>query len=901
MSENFDIKCFEIIPILDDDIKINDKISVQITCLEVYNHDVYLGTIDSFVLCYPNLLQSSTSKTSLENRIVKYLGLKKPVNKLKILPILNRLICHCDNQLLMMNSSTTTNFELISTFRLRNIFAFTLNESPVTMDPFQLEICLAKRKLIQIGLINGDKLTLLKEINLTEQPLIMSMDGYFICMASISNYFIINWMDGSQQQLCVNPYEPSSSQYQLPICKYISRNEFLINGPSNLGVFIKTSGISERPPINWGPEVLQIAYSYPYILCLKSGKISIINIIDQKIKEEFLLENGLDMDNFDGQIIVVTKQSRIYQMKRCSWQKQFNELLSREKTQEAIDLYENLYQSGMMTIEEYQRLELIKLHAGFIELKNGNFQQARRFLFDGHCDIDLLLSLNENLEKRLKITATTAMNDENIQTLLDKIRKELDKTQINQFLIDYIDLIQSNDLDQTDFKRIRTAKLLLLLENLSCDSSNSELIRKFFRENSSDNYYCELIERYLIENNLHYHRALYYKSRNQLEKSVEIFRKLEKSEIDDKYYPGIEELIQLLIKCSNVQLIMNHVEFIMEKNQLEGSRILIANTRFENDKFTILNPEFVIRNLYRYRMALIKYLEYLINEMQLTNENIHTTLIRIYIEILSIQYENEEENSSFYKEIKEKLQQILLESDYYDQKIIEKYLSNVNLDYEMAILMGKMGKHREAFEIYLNDQHLDYHQALRHCIEYGRRQTNQKDDDNHHKIYQTLLKIYLDLYRKNGPEVMKPLLNFVNHPECHFDMIETLKILPDEWPLKLIYLNLFNNLNRFYNQKFQSSFGCLLAKSMAEQLKQQQKLRKTENKSIRIDRNSECFLCHTKLIDSKFVWLPSTNGSKNGLIVHDFCYYNRILQNNNNNDNGVGGGGGGGGGDVLID
>ena len=85
---------------------------------------------------------------------------------------------------------------------------------------------------------------------------------------------------------------------------------------------------------------------------------------------------------------------------------------------------------------------------------------------------------------------------------------------------------------------------------------------------------------------------------------------------------------------------------------------------------------------------------------------------------------------------------------------------------------------------------------------------------------------------------MKPLLNFVNHPECHFDMIETLKILPDEWPLKLIYLNLFNNLNELYNQKFQSSFGCLLAKSMIEQ--QQQNIRKTttENKSaIRIDRN----------------------------------------------------------------
>ena len=140
------------------------------------------------------------------------------------------------------------------------------------MDPFALELCLVKRKSLSICLMQSDKITIVKEVNVPEQPVLLSMDGYFVCMASSNNYYIVDWNSSTYQLLCSNDTET----FVRPICKFVSRNEFLINGLSHLGVFVKSSGISERPPIDWGADVLQIAYSYPYILCMRKDSISII-------------------------------------------------------------------------------------------------------------------------------------------------------------------------------------------------------------------------------------------------------------------------------------------------------------------------------------------------------------------------------------------------------------------------------------------------------------------------------------------------------------------------------------------------------------------------------------------------------------------------------------------------
>lgn len=174
-----------------------------------------------------------------------------------------------DSTLIGLNLNS---LEINNNFRVRNVFSFCLNENPISSDPFSVEVCLVKRKSVCICHLQSEKIVSLKEVNLAEQPLLVSMDGYFVCIATESNYYMLDWQSGASQLLC----SIDATSLMRPIVKHVSRNEFLINGLSHLGIFVKTSGISERPPIDWGLDVQRIAYSYPYILCLKKHSISII-------------------------------------------------------------------------------------------------------------------------------------------------------------------------------------------------------------------------------------------------------------------------------------------------------------------------------------------------------------------------------------------------------------------------------------------------------------------------------------------------------------------------------------------------------------------------------------------------------------------------------------------------
>jgi hypothetical protein len=53
------------------------------------------------------------------------------------------------------------------------------------------------------------------------------------------------------------------------------QEEFLLSGPSALGMFATSAGNSKRPPIPWSENVLSIAYVHPYIAAMNDEFITI--------------------------------------------------------------------------------------------------------------------------------------------------------------------------------------------------------------------------------------------------------------------------------------------------------------------------------------------------------------------------------------------------------------------------------------------------------------------------------------------------------------------------------------------------------------------------------------------------------------------------------------------------
>ena len=53
------------------------------------------------------------------------------------------------------------------------------------------------------------------------------------------------------------------------------QDEFLLGGPSALGMFVTSEGISQRPPLQWSDNLISISYLHPYIIAMNDEFITV--------------------------------------------------------------------------------------------------------------------------------------------------------------------------------------------------------------------------------------------------------------------------------------------------------------------------------------------------------------------------------------------------------------------------------------------------------------------------------------------------------------------------------------------------------------------------------------------------------------------------------------------------
>ncbi len=91
--------------------------------------------------------------------------------------------------------------------------------------------------------------------------------------------------------------------------------------------------------------------------------------------------------------------------------------------------------------------------------------------------------------------------------------------------------------------------------------------------------------------------------------------------------------------------------------------------------------------------------------------------------------------------------------------------------------------------------------------------------------------------------MVKPLLNLVNHSLCQFDLVDTVKLLPNDWPLPTVRRFVINSLRAAFNRHHQSSMGIVLSLSQLERLKKQK--RELSRKPIRLGKDRYGVTCRS--------------------------------------------------------
>ncbi|KAM9826635.1 transforming growth factor-beta receptor-associated protein 1 homolog [Syngnathus typhle] len=857
------VKAFELIPAVERDLLMGDKARINIECIECCGKHLYVGTNDCFIHHF--LLDELTSAKgkltySAQKQLHKYLGLKKPVAELRAASALERLIVLCDGILFLVDMATLENVPSASggDVRIRGVTSFCVNENPVNGDPFCVEmgVLSSKRRTVQIYTVYEDRVQLLKEVSTPEQPCAVSLDGYFLCLALATQYMILNYKTEAAQDLF-----PYNSDERRPIVKRIAREEFLLAAPGGLGMFANAEGASQRAPVNWSESVIGAAVCFPYVVALDESFITVHSMLDQQLKQTLSFRDGHILQDFEGKVIVASTKA-VYVMVPLPLERQIQDLLASHRVEEALVLTEgaqrNIPKERFLIL--YKR---IQQQAGFIQFGQLEFVDAKEHFRKGQLDVRELISLYPLLLPASSSFTRCHPPLHEFADLNHLAQGDQDKVlKCKRFLITYLTEVRNTEDVNGCREDVDTALLKLYAEQ------NHESLLDLL---ASDNA-CLLADcvPWLEKYHKYFALGLLYHSNDQDPAALQMWIRVADMELQDSTRPDLfEYIVDFLSSAANVDLVWEYANWALHKNPTTAVQIFTKRCAGQSD----LNPDDVITFLEKHREALLLYLEHLVLERRIEEEQFHTHLAVSYLErvfsLLSESPTNEEQLSRS----REKLQALLRESNLYKvQCLLGKIENCEQLLLECAILHGKLEEHDKALHILVHKLR-DFQSAEAFCIWASACQ----DSAYRQQLFQRLLGIYLDksttsqsqsAVRNDSSELEMAAVDLLNRHGESFDPIHVLRLLPESWSLQLLRPFLGRAIRASMHASRTSQIALGLARSEHLQVLHD-KLKETK-KPIAVSTKKGCHLCHNTFSEPDVVCLPG------GVPVHTHCAAQRV-------------------------
>jgi hypothetical protein len=333
------------------------------------------------------------------------------------------------------------------------------------------------------------------------------------------------------------------------------------------------------------------------------------SVVDQQLKQTIAFNGGTYLDNFDGNILISSTDS-VFALKPVAWEKQVQMLLANRKVKEALDLSQNWHEAGVSK-ENFQKYIIqIKSEAAFVEFSQRNFNEAKQLFIDSNLDVLELLDLYHSLlPESLRLKRVVQHYIDHIYDLTEDKSEYLDEYKL--FLVDFLQDLSTNKSEQYLRREIEINTALIILY--------TEF--KFYSENllnllsdSSLKFDSDWVIKHLeLTNNYHSLALLYSQNDSTYEKAISIWMNIENNVYSDELYPGLSCIAKFLSTINNEPLILNNIDFVLERDQKLGASILINR----KDKNTQLNADTVTKHLQRYPEAEQIYLEYLVFELKI--------------------------------------------------------------------------------------------------------------------------------------------------------------------------------------------------------------------------------------------------------------------------------------------
>ncbi|BFZ03908.1 hypothetical protein BsWGS_06948 [Bradybaena similaris] len=846
------IKAFELVSAIERVKLMSDKAKTQIECLDVCGKNIYIGTNDCFVVHY-----SIEEKLHANGRITfvtdkqghKFLVVKKPVVQLRAASALNRIMVLCDATLTLLNMFDLE--PIVTGAKVKGVACFCINENPVRTNPFSVEICVAlKRKMIQLYTVTEDRLMHLRDVSLPEQALVVGVDGIFVCAALASQYCMIDTDSGHITDLF--PIDPDQIH---PIIKRISKEEFLLNGPNALGIFVTSAGVSQRPPMQWSDGLTAVSFVHPYILAMNDEFITVHSILDQQQKQAIPFQGGVFLGDFDGRIFVASCRE-IYALLPIPFEKQIQALLADKRVQEALDLARNANKTGMTRDKFLKMFKRIQQQAAFIEFSQQHLEEAGQLFQEGAIDVREIISLYPHyLPTNANFTRSVPPLHEIADINQLSRSDEQVKAAYKHFLQSFLEDIRGTNLAHGYKREIDVALLKLYAE--SAPEKLSELISV---DTGCDLNDCvEWLEKYQRLHAL----GLLYQQHGEYERALAVWTRLVDSSTSDPSFPGLEFVVEFLARLPDHELLWKYVDWVLEKDEELGVRIF--TDRPSNEALSErLRPETVVDYLHRFPRAVITYLEYLVFQRRLEKEKYHTHLAVLYMEAVLKLMETSSSKQEELDIARSKLRHMLQMSNLYRVQLILGKAKEKGLHAECAILYGKLEEHEKALRILVHKLK-DYGAAENYCLV----NSEGKEAGYCKRLFHTLLGVYLDPTYQRRDMLVAPAMALLNSSMAEFDTVKVLQLLPDSWSVGLLSQFLARAVRTSLHNCRMTRIQRMMARG--ENLLVKQAFIEIQRDAIVLSDERLCAVCNRAFNNPSFVRYP------NGVVTHVHCAKNKYI------------------------
>ncbi|KAG5513203.1 hypothetical protein PMAC_001573 [Pneumocystis sp. 'macacae'] len=660
-------------------------------------------------------------------------------------------------------------------------------------------------------------------------------------------------------------------------------------------IFLDSNGhLIKRNPIIWDSEPSHLVYFHPHLIAAFDYQIRVHNIESYALIQTFSMQNITSI--FSGKYLFISTQTQIWKFLNIPFDTQVNDLIFQNRLDDALTLLNQV--NSVLFQNKTTKIRYIKMMKAYHLFNKRDYKNSMILYSESSAPPIIVLSLfpleNFDYEQYANNTSiSTYIHDSKIffQTMNKKINQLFEISECPDFnLKEATHALASYYLNDT------RRKLSILISSMSqfqesFETLNEPLIPKYhFTLPDSDNaltieemeklfeivdtaLFCAYmsvapslvgplvrlqnkiqlsIARNLLEKNERYKNLIDFLFGKSLHKdALELLKKLGEGVISsgthNEQFKGPSETINYLKKLddNHIEEILLFIRWPLEVNPDFAMEI------FLNDNQQISSSR---KKVYDFLLSFnedlaIKYLEYLINDLNNIVPEFHDSLIMHYFKIIQKQ-----ENSSL---ISKKLLKFLLNSEKYNSQYILEHLPKNDFLEHKAVILSKLGKHRCVLKTYIFEMK-DFKKATEYCAKIF--------SINNSKLNNEIYLILLNLLLKPpaGQKIqLSYALDFLSQYRSQINIEAILSDLPLD--IKISDLKLYlesaiqNRTTRIINGKI------IYSLQIANLTEYQNKLISASNKKYIITPEKTCQNCHKRLGQSVLAIFPDNS------IVHYGC------------------------------